>query len=435
MAAQRANPIQVLMLLHFFPPLEPMAAQRARRLVRHLSALGIEPTVVTGRSPAAADQRSESGEVERTEIVDGTPVRVIRVRGWEPLAWYQRQRARRTAGAATDGVRTGRAWKRFIRSWIVPDEQLFLIPAWVRAGLRSAQHGCDVVYSSSAPYSAHLAARRLADRLGCPLVIEMRDLWSDNRYLPPFANPLARALQRHLERSCLQRASRLVVLSAAHAEHLRRQYPRLAGRVRVVPNAFDPVPGATQRRLTTGTELRVFFAGLLYGGRSLAALGRAVDTASGDLPGFAAALLEVAGKSYAGPWAEVLGGLGPRRRVHGLVPQDRIQTLLREVHAGVVNNPPWDEVHIPGKLYEYIGAGLPILNLSTQPEIAEICRGLVPCWQIHPDDEPGMVDALRELAQWWVANPAGATLPGADHPLSSISVARRLASVLAEVVT
>jgi glycosyltransferase involved in cell wall biosynthesis len=241
-------------------------------------------------------------------------------------------------------------------------------------------------------------------------------------------------MQIRLEARCFHQADRVVVLTEAHAAHLRLRRPDVAAKVRVVPNMFDPPAIGPAAARAAGGALRVLYAGLIYGGRGLATVGRAIDAVSPDLPGFDRAVLEIAGKSCEGSWEEVLGGSHAGRRVHGVLSQAEVAALLRETHAGIVSNPSWDKVHIPGKLYEYLGAGLPVLNLTRQPDIPRLCEGIVPSWQLDPNDEEGIVRAIRELAQWWQAHPGGTCPPPSDHPQSSPRVAALMAGVFRELV-
>lgn len=427
-----ARDIRVLMLQFHFPPSTPMAAQRARRLVECLKKNGVQPHVLT---------TSASGtQSHQIETIGRTPLLILRVAGREPIAWYHQIKRRRATSPPRTDMRPGGSWKNFLRSWMIPDEQFMLVRPWIKAAKNFGSGSIDLIYSTSTPYSAHLVARKLRQAWGCPWVMELRDQWSDNPYLPQTRNRITRRIEERLEARCLKEADRIVVLNETHARNLMERCPAIADRVRVVPNMFE-VRSATETEQRCAESrargpLRLLFAGLLYGGRSLADLGRAVDEANRrGVPGFSSVCLEVAGKSYEGFWEEVLAGSGAGRQVHGLLSPMQVQDLMREVHVGIVNNPRWDHIHIPGKLYEYLGAGLPIFNFSRQPDIPGICEGIVPHWQLDPSDREGILRAISEVAQWWRAHPGGADPPPAEHPYSSRQVARRMAILFREVVS
>jgi hypothetical protein len=64
-----------------------------------------------------------------------------------------------------------------------------------------------------------------------------------------------------------------------------------------------------------------------------------------------------------------------------------------------------------------------------------MCEGTVPCWKVSPKDPEGLGAALCGLARWWADHPEGPRPPGADHPYSSLSVAKKLASFFREWVS
>lgn len=434
-------PIRILMILHHFPPAENIAAHRARRLIRHLPDLGIEPLVVTGKIPTGKSPGSGDPSIpdlKQLEDVDGASIRVARTSGYDPVAWFQRRRdyGPRVNNEKESGTSArGKRLKRFLRGLPVPDDKIGWISPWIRAGLSISDKGVDLIYSTSAPYSAHVAAKNVARRLRLPWVMELRDLWSGNRYLPQSHNPVSRSLQNVLERRCLNQAWRVVVLSPAHARHLRERFPHLEDRLRVIPNTFDGLPPEPDRPGTArGTgPLRLLYAGNFYGGRTLHTLGGAVDAVAGKLPLYENAVLEVAGRSFDLPWSEIIDGVGGHRRVHGSLSNRQVGALLRKVHVGIVDNPSWDRIHIPGKLYEYLGAGLPVLDLSSQPDIPDICRGTVPCWKVDSSDMEKLISVLHEIADWWGEHPPGPQPPDTEHPFSSLQISRKLADLFKEV--
>lgn len=430
--AEHSAGLRVLMIQYYFPPLTAMAAQRARRLTQHLVEHGVKPHVLAARAPGTP--------MRQIETIGSVSLPVSRVSGLDPIAWYHRRRRSQDSSSPRTDMPPGRFWKRFLRSWMLPDERFMLVQPWIRAGQALGRKSVDLIYSTSTPYSAHLAARKLRGILECPWVMELRDQWSDNPYLPQTRNRIARRIQERLEARCFDEADRIVVLNETHARSLKERRPDLCAKVRVIPNMFD-IQAAMEpkpRIVTSGSPgpLRLLFAGQLYGGRSLADLGRAVDEVNRrGVPGFSSVCLEVAGKSYEGLWEDVLGGSGPGRTVHGLLSPGAVQDLMREVHVGIVNNPPWDRIHIPGKLYEYLGAGLPIFNFSRQPDIPGICEGVVPHWPLDPSDRDGIIHAIREVAQWWRKHPIGPSLPSAEHLYSSRNVARCMAALFGELVS
>ena len=425
-------PTRALMFLHHFPPQENIAAFRFGRLLGHLPELGVDPVVIS----SACERRGPGAEFEE---MFGIQIPVTRVQSWDPIAAYQRRGAE---GGDTSSAGRVSSWrqrlKKWVRSCLVPDDKFAYVSSWTNAA-RPLVDGVDVIYSSSSPYSAHLAARRLARETQIPWVMEMRDLWADSPYLPARRNPIALSFHRRWERRCLTEASQIVVLSPAHGRHLAKEYPEFADKIHVVTNMMDRAstrvvdgrrvgagldpsrdtrisrptaslssserPSSSERlslserggsaKLSSLVEIRLAYVGSLYGGRSLKSLVDAIDRRNATDTNVRWRL-EVAGTSMDLPWDEVLGHSDAVTR-HGQLSPSQVVELLHSVQIGVVHNPGWDEIHIPGKLFDYLGARLSILNLSSQPDIEEMVRDCVPVASAHPDRVDEIEQALLQL--------------------------------------
>ena len=220
----------------------------------------------------------------------------------------------------------------------------------------AAKNRYDIVVSSGPPHAAHDAARRIAARHALPIVMDMRDPWSDDSAMPSeFRSDTWRRLAQRHERDCVSAASLLVVTSKAHEELQVAKYPALRGRVRTVMNGADrePLPPSRiARRFVVG------FAGMIYLGRDPRPLFEAaarVARATGATP-------DEFGVEFMGddacegiPLTTIAAeaGLGEHFVAHGFRPRrDALQFL-----AGVsllVSLPLRTTVTIPAKLFEYM---------------------------------------------------------------------------------
>ena len=73
----------------------------------------------------------------------------------------------------------------FISRWLLTvDEQVGWLPFAIRAGRRIIKENpVEVIYSTSAPYTAHLIARHLHQQTHIPWVADFRDPWIGNSNL------------------------------------------------------------------------------------------------------------------------------------------------------------------------------------------------------------------------------------------------------------
>jgi glycosyltransferase involved in cell wall biosynthesis len=149
-------------------------------------------------------------------------------------------------------------------------------------------------------------------------------------------------------------------------------------------------------------------------------------------------LAEVAEAGARSGWNVVVAGAGrqaaavqhaPGVEFHGPLPRDRVPALLHTAHAGINIHAPWPllATTLTGKLFDYLAAGLPVLEAASGAMAALIDHlgAGVRCQA----GGAGVVEA----ASWLQHNPRDAERMGAagaaalEGPLSADVQARRMA--------
>lgn len=391
-------PGDLLLITYEFPPSGGGGVQRVAKFCRYLPAAGWWPAVVAA-SPVAGRPLDESLESE----VRGTPV--VRVPGRHVASALARALrplkalARRSGGgegrlaSGTSGVPALSG--RLARFVAVPDDAAFWIGPAVRAGVDlGRERGASAVLASGPPHSALVAGARVARELGVPFVADMRDAWRDNpvKWWP---TPAHEARSLALERGALASADVVLAVSEPIAAEAREMG---AHEALVLPNGFDPADLPRWRPRTEG-PLRVVFMGTVYRGHSdpgvflkgmAEAVSRGVDVtldlvgaAPGSLSGDVAAL-----------------GLADRVTLHGYLPHAEALAAAGAADVGLVliADRPGAKASVTGKLYEYLGMGLPALvagpsdgaaaSLVHQARAGEV---------VAPDDPAAIAEALARL--------------------------------------
>ncbi len=358
-----AAPLLVL-VAYYAPPAVGVAANRMRALATGLAHRGWRVVVV---APERVLYHT-GGEA----TLPG--VEIDRVANPEPSRWF-----RRLAGAAESAtplasgeVRvlepagTGRVggWLRGrVRDLLyIPDAQMGWIgkaAARVRDRVAGAE-GPTVVYSSSVPYSAHLAALRGVEGGGRALwVAEYRDPWTADEALMAARPAWRRAVDRRIDRRIVARADRVVVTTEATADRFATYFGRGRETIHVVRNGWDragaaspPGPDATFQLLFAGSLLDSSWADPVLS--ALAELrdgGRAIE-------------LRVLGQ--ADPWRQaagrVLGAVPGWLSLEGMVPPEAVPGRLASASALLLLRPgrAWRYI-VSGKTYDYVGARRPIV--------------------------------------------------------------------------
>jgi hypothetical protein len=360
------------MVIPFFPPMGGGGVHRPLSFVRYLPEHGWRTTVVTPEGSAYW--------VSDPTLADRVPAscRVIRTRTWSGQWLLARTGPKGGRGPQRRSSRGFGVARRVASAVLVPDSYVGWYPFAVRAALAVARaERVDALYSTSPPETAHLVGATLHRRTGLPWLADFRDPWMNLHLLAP-PTPWHERLHRAWEAKVCASAA-VVATTCWHAARLRASYPR--ARVLRISNGYD---GDETRSVASivppARPFRIVHAGTLTQRRS------AVPFLEG-LAAFFAARPDARGEvqvEFIGPRedendrAVARLGLESWVRFRDTVPH--AETLREERAAHVLLLIKHVDVRydglVPGKLYEYIGLGRPVLALAPPGEAADLIRTL-----------------------------------------------------------
>jgi glycosyltransferase involved in cell wall biosynthesis len=262
-------------------------------------------------------------------------------------------------------------------------------------------------------------------------VAHFRDPWSQGSGYYRDSQWAERANAR-LERAVVERAATVICVTDRHTDLLRRHYASCdPGKFVTVPNGYDGAEWEQAEGVvrasnadTRGGQFVITYAGALYVGRSpllvLEAMRRlsqagdltldsvrldiVVNDGTRQLPD-GRDIMEVAHEMGLAGSVQVLGPL-PRRETLRRLLDSNLLLLLGHNFT----------VQIPGKLYEYLRTGRPILALAPAGAQTDLLRATGGAWIVEPDDAVGVVEAVRDAYRRWQAGQPG---PQADARLVS----------------
>src|SRR5512134_2538814 len=203
--------LRILIVTHYFPPLNSIASHRPHSWAREWVDAGHEVEVLTTRKHAF------DGPMDLDLDLEGIPVHVAPFRG-----------ATGGAGANAPGPSAARRWERLkvatrrvrLGLGVFAEVQNLSLPSLLRAGrtvLRSGRF--DVIVSTSPPEVTHFAAWRLTREFGVPWVADFRDLWYSDMRVGQFE--WASSAMTVIARRLLRRAALAVTVSQGVADRLR----------------------------------------------------------------------------------------------------------------------------------------------------------------------------------------------------------------------
>jgi len=411
---------RVLVVAYDFPPHAAIGTMRTLRVVRRLSEMGWDVTVLTS-DPAHFRPSTPNDPALLAQVPPGVtvlragPIRLQFRKGRAPGG----QPANRATGRAPASSSSPGALKRIKNvldaALSIPDREVgWLLPAmWCGLRHRIQSGAPDVIYSSAPPWTGQLVALGLKLVTSRPWVADFRDPWGrapwrGDRF------PFAMRAAAFLERLVVKRTDRIVFVAEGNRDDFAAQYgARIAQKFRLVSNGCDPAEfDALEKPLVPADSGHVMLhAGSLYAGRTpvpvLKALAQAIDRGLVDRRRFR---LRFLGTSIvATDLAQVCRELRIDDVVEFLPRVQRQEGLKAMVSASsLLLLQPGHTVSVPGKVYEYLAAGRPIFALA-EGETADVVRrsGIGISVDAYDDEQAIMEGLLRvvHMSQGAIATP------------------------------
>ncbi len=421
----------VLVITHDWPPVETAGTERIRKFVQYLPDFGYRPLLLTTGRYGGLPTDAAAGVYRAQDLVHSL---------FSPL---RRRKAKDVPAEAQVRVATLSTQSlpgRLRDHLMAPDTKLgWLLPA-VRLGreIIAAQQPA-MILSSSPPETSHLIGQRLHRASGLPWVVDLRDGWL---FEPP--NPglrraaWRRAWEGRLERRAMTEAAAVVAATGPIAEDLAARYAETGPKFSVITNGFDRADFAalTRQRPADGHFLVVY-----TGSFSASSQDRSADALFDGVAAlvrrWAEAPLRV---QLVGNISEVekkaVRERGLEQVIEFVPPVSRTEAYQRQVDADalLLVTAPGVRSVATSKLFDYIGAGRPILALAQDNAAAAIVQQDDLGLTVAPDDAASIAAALETMIRQWQA---GKTWPGfaaAQQRYERRALAQDLAEVFDRVI-
>jgi glycosyltransferase involved in cell wall biosynthesis len=360
-----------LIFAYHFPPENAIGGVRPYRFCKYLSQLGYTCYVVS-----AADV-SSLPEVNGIGLPDPFVTKPRQGFGWQ----------------------IERAIRRFILPGVAGCRWAVLA---YRAALeflkQNPQYDQVTVFSTFPPFGAHLAAYWLSRRKGLPWIADYRDPLGGNPVFNHISS-FTKSAYRKAEGIFVRSADFTIANTDAVQDNLRRMYPDRAERIELIWNGFDPEERIAALPVSSAGRKIVAHVGDLYGGRNvspiLESLRRLIDARKLDADRFQILLVGPAVEgSIPGPeLIELAAQRGWLKIEPHRIPQSAACRVIQTADALLLVQPQ-SAIQVPGKLFEYLQIGRPILAFV--PEDSSVERILeksgVPYRCVYPSSTQGELD-------------------------------------------
>lgn len=429
---------KVLVITYYWPPSGGAGVQRWLKFVKYLRLYGWEPVVYTPENPEPpAFDDSLSREVPEGITVIKHPI-------WEPYNFYRkligaRKDERINAGFLSEERKPGKAQKFSIwmrGNFFIPDARKF----WIRPSIKFLtkylkDHPVDAVVSTGPPHSMHMIALGVKKKTGLPWLADFRDPWTNiDFYDQLMLSGFADRKHRRMEQQVIKHADRLVTVS----RNWEADFKRLgASRTEVITNGYDPadfpeIPAIKPESFTIthiGSLNRDRNPDFLW--KVLGEMAEADENLSRKLR------IRFVGKTDISVF-ESLEKYKLRKYAEKTDYLPHGEALKVSASSAVllllINNTPNALGIIPGKVFEYLASGRPVLCIGPpEGDSAGIIRESQAGPVVDFDDENGLRNALARLFESYQGKRAHMT-QDAIKKYSRKSLTGDIARILNEII-
>ena len=351
---------RVLVVTYFWPPSGKASVHWPLKMVKYLPGLGWLPSVLT----VEADTFSQPDQSLLSEI--DPALQVLRTPSWEPFALYRRFIGKDPAQplVASEAISKERKDLRHrISIWLrmnlfVPDARVGWYWPAVRKALRVySKTSFDAIVSVGPPQTGHLIAKTLSKRFGIPHIPVLIDPWVDVVYYRDFKRSrLTLACDRAMERSVMSHARKVVFVTRTMKEEYEQRYPFLAEKSHVLYWGYDEQDFASVA-MQPPEQGVVVHAGNMFDYQNPLPLWNALKDRISRGESTTVRFIGTVGPGVRETIARL--GLSDRTEYLGFLPyREMLEQLSRASYLLVCVT---EERHVPGKLFEYLRMGRPIL--------------------------------------------------------------------------
>ena len=387
-----ASKISVVYIAHYFPPAGGGGVQRTSKFVKYLNDFGIKTTVITRKR----DKKTFWAPTDET-LQNDIPkeVTVYRVEEKENQS----------------------------------DSDSMFIETAIRA---IEKHKPNIILVTASPYSDITLTRRISELTGLPWVIDLRDPWALDEFMV-FRGWLDRISQYSKMKSELFRADRIIMNTPEARNRLLSKWPKLANNTpEAITNGFDPEDFPKIKKRLRNPRFTIVHTGTLYGYRNEDPIRKVLSVLVGKRNMRVDSSTRSIWHLFAG--LELLLAKDPEIRNQIQIKlvgassdseKTRIQnSALREIveisdyvthqdsirllekadllYLPMHNLPKGKRATIvPGKIYEYIASGRPILASIPDGDAKDFLFGYPQSYVTRPDNVVEISKSIEKSFREW----------------------------------
>jgi len=422
---------RVLIITYYWPPSAGSGVQRWLKFAKYLPKAGWEPVIFTPENPDF-DLQDESLLKEIPESLE-----VIKFPIWEPYSLVSKIRGKGKSHPARMLEQKEKGWIEKASIWLranylVPDPRVFWMKPSVKFLTDLLSNGqFEAIITTGPPHSMHLIGRDLKRKTGIKWIADFRDPWSEWEFLDtlPMKDSVRQKHQK-LEKEVLKEADQVLTISPTFQRDLEKISRR---KIKLLTNGFDPadLPQGFQSKKKEKGKLHLVYTGIIDAIRNPIPLLKSIKE---EFKGMGEEVcMSFVGK-VSDPVQEFVKNdnwLKEHIKFPGYVSHQEVFDFYAKADALVLilTDTKNAKGNIPGKLFEYLAIGIPVLALGDPDgDSAQILKASVQNQVLSHENLVGIQVALRKIMDGDFAGESG----GNPDEYSRKNLAIKLGGILDE---
>ena len=358
---------KVLFITYYWPPSGKASLHWPLKIIKHLPSFGWLPSVLT----VDEDTFTQKDETFLNEIP--SEVKIFRAKSLEPFNLYKKLIGKSKddqliASETISPKNKGMAHRLSI--WIrmnifIPDARVgWYFPA-VKAGLSLLKkEKLDAIVSIGPPHTTHLIGKKLASNFNLPHIPVFIDPWVNISYYKNFKrSKLTLSIDNSLEKSVLNNAASVVFVTKTMSEDYEKKYPSIKNKTHVLYWGYseedfrmDDGRWKTEEGKLKNIEV-ILHAGNIFDYQNPKQFWKTIKDEIDK--GRKIKLVFIGTVAPEIKQSITNAGLNLITEYKGFLPyKEMLKEMLKASYLLVCATEPR---HVPGKLFEYLRAGKPII--------------------------------------------------------------------------
>ena len=351
---------KVLFITYYWPPSGKASLHWPLKIIKHLLSFGWRPLVLT----VDEDTFTQKDETFLNEIP--SEVKIFRAKSFEPFNIYKKIIGKNKDDQliASETISTkNRSLSHRLSMWIrmnlfIPDARVgWYFPAVKKGMTLLEKDKVDAIVSIGPPHTTHLIAKKLSSQFSLPHIPVFIDPWVDISYYRNFKRSnLTLSIDNSLEKSVLQNAAAIVFVTKTMSEDYEKKYPSIKNKTHVLYWGYSEEDFSLLPK-EVGAEEVILHAGNIFDYQNPKQFW---ETLKSEIDkGRKLKIVFIGTVSPEIKQSIRNSGLEAYTEYKGFLPyKEMLNEMMKASYLLVSATEPR---HVPGKLFEYLRTGKPII--------------------------------------------------------------------------